>query len=77
MRKIIVCSIAACLILTGCKGLKDTKNSFEDTFKWMDDGNNFFPEEYYEGGEQYFGNGKTEDDSDIFSVIERKIWGDD
>jgi hypothetical protein len=79
MKKIVVITLLCSLVLTGCgSGSHSVKDDLNKDFGWIvsDDSENFLPEEYYEGGEQYFGNGKTENSDDIFTVLENKIWGD-
>lgn len=66
--------IVSCLALTGCGRLTD---GLHKDLGWVVENQpSMFPEGICDGGEEFFGNGKTEDSDDLFTVIESKIWGD-
>lgn len=69
--------LVMCLLLTGCSNSHNPVQDVQDDLGWVvdDESENVLPSEFYEGGESIFGNGKSEDSSDIFTVLENKIWG--
>lgn len=76
MKRVVMVVLATILLLplTGCGRLTD---GIKKDLGWVVEKEpSMFPEGMCDGGEEIFGNGKSEDENDIFTVIERKIWGD-
>lgn len=84
-KKLLITVLCITTALTGCSKESEGKpeaaknekmaNAFKETFlekKELE----FYPPGMTDSGEKIWGNGKGEGD-DIFSVLERKIWGDD
>lgn len=80
--KVFAVAVCSTVILTGCSSSDDgeakKQDGLVDSFKsiFLEKKElEFYPDGLTDGGEEIWGNGKRQDD-DIFSVLEKKIWGD-
>lgn len=77
MKKFLMLCLTSAIILTGCGSSHSVVKDFSDNFGWIwdDDSGNVFPESFYRDGRETWGDGKNSDnDTDLFTIIERKIW---
>lgn len=80
--RVFAVAVCSAVILTGCSSSDNREDKkqdgFADSFKsiFLEKKElEFYPDGLTDGGEEIWGNGKRQD-GDIFSVLEKKIWGD-
>lgn len=77
MRKLLIVVLVT-LSLTSCGKNELTKNVNGGLdYLQNEEGKNIYPDGMCDGGKSVFGDGYDSEATDIFSVIERKIWNNE